>query len=65
MDTYCLQCGLKIENPRETGGKVIQKYCSNLCRWRWHNGRSRNLAFEVVRDLKALILKYQRSGAAQ
>lgn len=33
----CLFCGKVIENPREYEGEIVQKFCSDKCRYDYHN----------------------------
>ena len=37
----CLNCKKLIENPRRFRGEIVQKFCSDDCRFRWHNRRKK------------------------
>jgi predicted nucleic acid-binding Zn ribbon protein len=43
----CLFCKKIIENPRQYGDKIIQKFCSDKCRYNYHN--------EIKREERLLI----------
>lgn len=40
----CLWCKNLIENPREYKGEIIQKFCKDECRWKYHNSIRREEA---------------------
>jgi predicted nucleic acid-binding Zn ribbon protein len=55
----CLSCKETIENPREYKGKVIQKFCSDKCRYDYHNRIKREERF-FVKEAMSLLRKISR-----
>jgi len=45
-------CGKEIVRPRECRGQVVQRFCSDKCRWRFHNRKRLELFRELVTLLK-------------
>jgi len=48
----CEFCQKDIRGPRECRGQVIQRFCSDLCRFRFHNHKRLELFRELVTLLK-------------
>jgi len=54
----CLFCGILINNPKEHNGEIIQKFCSDQCRYDYHNRLKREklvFAKEAMSSLKKIL----------
>jgi len=49
----CEFCQKDIRGPRECKGEIVQRFCCDLCRFRFHNRRR----LGIFDELKALLRK--------
>lgn len=55
----CGFCGRGIENPRKYRGEVVQRFCSKICRYKYHNVPRKNIQVnEFAEELFVLLRKY-------